>query len=333
MSTASPKLVFALLISLAYTLATSAHLRAISRPDAVASDGAFKKLLGDGRRLFAGQFVEMADVYLHSGFYPSIFDRRDVSAPKAVTGKTAEAEDHDNHGHEGHQHDAEGKCVKVENHEAHQHDEEGRCVHGGDEHQDAHEKAMDFMGKPRDWLEGFIRRFRITQHTHLERGEEREILPWLKLAIELDPQAVETYTATAYWLRKNQNNTKDAEEILREGIRNNPNSFEILFEMGKLYQEAYEDSERARNIWLFAWKRWDAQTPEAKAASVQSYSEITINLARLEANVGNWQRAIQYFELAKMASPRPEAIQKQIDEIQAKVGGGNSSGSGLFPFP
>jgi len=312
MKTVSPKLVFALLVSLAYTLATAAHLQMIRRAGSISSDGAFKKLLGDGRRLFAGQFVEMADVYLHSGFYPSIFDRRDNKAPKAVTGK---AEEHDDHDHEGHQHDAEGKCI---------HDEE---------HQDEHEKAMDFMGKPNDWLEGFIRRFRITKHTHLENGEEREVLPWLKLAIELDPQAIETYTATAYWLRKNLKNAKDAEDVLREGIRNNPNSFELLFEMGRLYQESYRDSARARNIWLLAWKRWDAQTPEAKGASVQSYSEITINLARLEADAGNWQRAIQYFELAKMASPKPEAIQKQIDDIQAKASGSTNSAPALIQLP
>ena len=77
---------------------------------------------------------------------------------------------------------------------------------------------MDFMGPPRDWLEGFIRHFRITEHTHLENGEEREVLPWLKLAIELDPQAIQTYTDTAFWLRKTLGNVQDAEEVLREPV-------------------------------------------------------------------------------------------------------------------
>lgn len=312
MRAASPKLIFALLISVAYTLATTAHLRAINRTGPVSADGAFKKLLGDGRRLFAGQFVEMADVYLHSGFYPSIFDRRDKNAPKAVSGKLDDAEGAD--------------------HAAHEHDSEGHCVEGA-EHHDEHEKAMDFLGEPHDWLEGFIRRFRITKHTHLESGQEREILPWLKLAIELDPQAIDTYTATAFWLRKNLGKVKDAEDVLREGLRNNPNSFEILFELGKLYQEVYKNTDKARNLWLLAWKRWDAQTPEAKAANIYVYSEITINLARLEADAGNWQRAIQYFELARIASPHPEGIQKQIDELQAKLGGPTNSVPVFFPGP
>lgn len=314
MKAASPKLVFALLIALAYTLGTCAHLQALNRVDAGSNDGAFKKLLGDGRRLFAGQFVEMADVYLHSGFYPSIFDRRDVKAPKAVSGRTADADDHDDHAHEGHKHDAEGKCVHH------------------NEHQDEHEMAMDFMGKPNDWLEGFIRRFRITKHTHLENGEEREVLPWLKLAIELDPQAIETYTATAFWLRKNLGNAKDAEEVLREGMRNNPKSFEILFELGKLHKESHQDPVKAQHIWEAALSLWNKQTTDAKTASMKSYSELTINLARLMADAGNFQRAIQYFELAKMASPRPEAIQQQIDEIQSKINGPTTNSlPNIFP--
>jgi hypothetical protein len=317
MSAVSPKLVFALLMALAYTLATGAHLRALRQPDAGSADGAFKKLLGDGRRLFAGQFVEMADVYFHSGFYPSIFDRRDTKAPLAVTGKTDAHDDHSEPDHEGHQHDENGTCLEVDAHDEHQHDADGRCLSG--DHEDDHEKAMA-KGEARDWLERFIRRFRITDHTHLEKGEEREILPWLKLAIELDPQAIETYTTTAYWLRKNLDKPKDAEELLREGLRNNPRNSEILFQLGLIYRENYQDLNRARNVWRSALRLWDQQSEEAKTESLLLYGGITGNLARLESEAGNWSSAIQYFELAKLASPKPEAIQRQIDEIRSQQG-------------
>lgn len=297
MSKASPKLVFALLVALAYTLGTSAHLRALNQPDAGRTDGAFKKLLGDGRRLFAGQFVEMADVYFHGGFYPSIFDRRDSKAPLAVTGKTDE---HDDHDHGGHQHDENGKCL------------------GTHDHDDEHEKAMA-KGEANDWLEKFIRRFRITEHTHLDQGEEREILPWLKLAIELDPQAIATYTTTAYWLRKNLDKPEDAEAVLREGLRNNPRNCEILFELGHIYRENYKDLERARNVWGSALRLWEQQADEVKRETLRLYGEITANLAKLEEEAGNWARAIQYFELTKLASPRPEAIQEQINSLKSKL--------------
>ena len=58
----------------------------------------------------------------------------------------------------------------------------------------------------------------ITEHTHLEGGNEREILPWLRLSAELDPQRVETYTVAAYWLRA-VGKMVEAEHFLREGLR------------------------------------------------------------------------------------------------------------------
>src|ERR1051325_908016 len=94
---------------------------------------------------------------------------------------------------------------------------------GHSEHSEAeHEKEMEFLGQPRDWIERFGRHFRVTEHTHLSHGQEREILPWLKLSADLDPQRVETYTVAAYWLRHRLGKVKEAEEVLREGLRNNP---------------------------------------------------------------------------------------------------------------
>src|SRR6478736_1436899 len=102
MRSVSPKVMFIFLIVLAYTLGTATYLRAVNRADAMRPDeGAFKKLLEDGRRLFAGQFIEMADVYFHSGMYPSIFDRaNNAKATKAVTSAVDEHSDHDDHDEE-----------------------------------------------------------------------------------------------------------------------------------------------------------------------------------------------------------------------------------------
>lgn len=293
MKPVSPWLLLALLFTVCFSVATTVALRPLGGSQRTETDSVVKMLLGDGRRMFANQFITMADVYFHSGYYPSIFDRREAPKPTALHGAEAE-------------------------HDHHAHDEEGRCLH---EEADEHEKAMAFLGEPRDWVERFGRRFRITDHTHLAEGQEREILPWLRMAADLDPQMVQTYTIAAFWLRKQLGKVAEAEAFLREGVRNNPNSFEILFELGRLYYENHKDAHRARNTWLLALRRWDRQTPEAKADSMFSFEQITVSLARLEDAEGNWQRAIQYFELAKQASPHPEALQKQIDEIEAKVVG------------
>ena len=311
---ASPYAWLALLVTGCFTLATGLELRSLRSITRAEKNNFFQKLLGDGRRMFANQFIVMADVYFHSGYYPSVFDRRDGYAAKGVVAKTASNHKED---HSDHKHDAEGHCIEDDkkNHSAHKHDEHGHCE---EEHDDA---AKGFMGEPRDWIERFGRRFKVTEHTHLENGKQREILPWLRLAADMDPQMVQTYTVAAFWLRSELGQVKEAEEFLREGLRNNPESYEILFELGRLYNETSHDTNRARNVWKTALRRWDAQDLEAKKESIFSYEQITVNLGRLEEAAGNWLPAIQYLDLAKQASPNPANLQRQIDEIQAKASG------------
>ncbi len=280
MRRASPYFVLGLLLTVCFTLATTIQPRTRAWSGRAKSGNVLKMLLGDGRRMFANHFFEQADISFHSGYYPSIFDRREQP------GKSAMASGKD-------EHDA--------------HDEA------------AHERAMAFLGQPRDWIEGFGRHFRVTEHTHLAHGQEREILPWLRLSAELDPQRVDTYTVAAYWLREKLGRVKEAEEFLREGQRNNPNSCEILFELGRLYRESLHDTERARNVWELALRKWNEQESGKENPNLFQLEQIVVNLARVEEEAGRFARAISLLELGKKASPSPAALQKQIDEIREKL--------------
>ena len=188
----------------------------------------------------------------------------------------------------------------------------------GEPEEEEHEKQMNFRGPPRDWIERFGRHFTINHHTHLEGNNEREILPWLKLSAELDPQKIETYTVAAYWLR-DLGKVKEAEEFLREGLRNNPDSYDILFELGRLYNENSHDSARARKVWELGLRKWTEQEAAKKNPDLLQLGRIAVFLARLEEKEGNFARAIQLLELCKKTSPSPEALQKQIDELQQKL--------------
>ena len=278
MSRLAPYLVLMLLAVAGFSLATTLQPRVSRWRDQATSDSVLKVLLGDGRRIFANQAFVEADVYFHSGYYPSVFDQS--QAPKDSRHMTA----------------TEGSTEAEE-----------------------HEKKMNFLGPPRDWIERFGRHFLISAHTHLAAGKEREILPWLKLSAELDPQRVDTYTVAAYWLRKQLGKPADAEQFLREGARNNPGSYEILFELGRLYQENYHDSARARDLWELALRRWREREGAKKEPDLKSYEEIVINLAHVEEQAGKLTSAIQYLQMAIKASPNPQALQQQIAELQAKV--------------
>jgi tetratricopeptide (TPR) repeat protein len=275
---ASPYLVLALVLTVCFTLATGLEPRATTWSNRSKSGNVFSVLFGDGRRLFANQFFTMADVYFHSGYYPSIFDLRGDEGPKEIVAES--------HGHTDSPED---------------------------------EIKEDFLGKPKDWIDRFGRHFRITEHTHLEHGNEREILPWLRLAADMDPQKIETYTVGSYFMRQHLNQPREAEAFLREGLRNNLDSYEILFELGRLYNENYHDPNGARYVWQLALRRWMKQDSALQNENKLAFDEITVNLANLEREAGNYEDAIRWFQAAQKVSPDPGALQQQIDEIKKKM--------------
>ena len=185
--------------------------------------------------------------------------------------------------------------------------------------QSEHEKEMDFVGKPQDWIQAFGRHFRITEHTHLENGGEREVLPWLRLSAELDPQRVQTYTDGAFLLSKRLGKVPEAEQFLREGLRNNPDSVEILFELGLLCGEQKHDSERARNLWDLALARWNNQEAGKKEPDLFMLEKIAVHLAALEETAGNFPRALELFQLAQKAARNPAGLQDRVNVLRGKV--------------
>jgi tetratricopeptide (TPR) repeat protein len=305
---AAPALVFAFLLSVAFTLGVCLQPRVEEWTAGRGSDNLVQVLLGDGRQILANHLFVEADVYFHSGYYPSVFDQSHAPTNSAhMTSSDLE------HGHDEHDHDG---------HDAKSHEEE-------------HEKAMSFLDEPRDWIERFGRNFRITTHTHLSGGKEREMLPWLRLSASLDPHRIETYTVASFWLRKNLGKPKEAEQFLREGLNANPDSYEILIELGRLYNENYHDTARARNVWEAALKRWnqkqalkekeaekDKQADKARP-DLESLDIIVGRLAHLEEDEGHYAKAIEWLEfgLAKDASPNPNALRQHITELRAKMAG------------
>jgi len=273
----SPPLMLAALLALAFTLAIDLAPQAGGWSQGKKSGNFLGLMVGDGRKLLASQFFTMADVYFHSGYYPSVFDSNSGEQKEIIS-----------------------------------------ASHGRKETEEE-EKGEDFLGKPKNWIDAFGRNFKITLHTHLEQGNEREILPWLRLAADLDPQKVDTYTVGAFFLRDHLNRPDQAEAFLREGLRNNPDSSEILFELGRLYHDSSHDVNRARNVWELGIKKFLQLKPDEQKENRLVYEETAINLAHLEDEEGNYARAIDWFRAGQKVSLDPGSLNVQIEKVQKKI--------------
>lgn len=249
------------------------------------SNNFFILLLGDSSRMFANSAFIEADAYYHSGYYPTIFDNNRAFQTPHLAEDTGAVASHNT----------------------------------GDE--------LGFMGPPRDWLDAFTRHFIPNRHTHLDAGgptddlsnsaEVQEILPWLKLSAELDPDNIRTYTVTAYWLER-MKKPGEARRVLLEGWRANPDSYDILFALGRLYSEEDHDLARARNVWELAAKKWEALDEQQKSDDQLIFEQITTHLGQLEENSGNYAKAIEWFEKAKTVSKTPASIQASIDDLKKR---------------
>jgi tetratricopeptide (TPR) repeat protein len=260
------------------------------------SDNFFSLLLGDSSRIFANSAFVEADAYYHSGYYPTIFDNNSNFQTPHIAEDTGAVASH-NQGEE-----------------------------------------ENFLGPPRDWIDAFGRHFIPNRHTHLDEGgpsedlsgskEVREILPWLKLSAELDPENVKTYVVTAFWLTR-MDQAAAAEQVLRDGLRRNPDNAQLLFELGRIYFENYHNPARARNIWeaaLRSWARQEPGVPQSERLKMSNehfddrfaFEQLQANLAQLEEKAGNPEAAIARWEQAKLASPKPDEVQKHIDELKQK---------------
>jgi tetratricopeptide (TPR) repeat protein len=300
------RLSFFLLAAVAFTLGT------ILEPwfqgwqgNRAGSTDVLQVALGDSRKLFARHVYLKADAYFHNGYYPTIYDNR-AGYQKSHIQQTA----------------------------------------GAGSHPAEDQAEENFLGKSKDWIDEFSRHFFPSRHTHLgeadapedsenqgepgktggadhghaaPEGVEREILPWLQISAELDPQRTETYVVASFWLRTKLNKVDKAEQFLRDGLRANPGDSEILFELGRIYFENRHDPARARNVWELAAKNWHEREEHKPEPTILVYAEILNHLALLEREQGNYGLAIEHYTALKAVSPYKESVQGWIDFLKTNA--------------
>jgi hypothetical protein len=199
-------------------------------------------------------------------------------------------------------------------------EEPGHLTESKEEHEKEgghHEET--FLGRPNDWIERVGRNFFPTTHTHLTGGQEREILPWLKLSAEMDPTRIETYVVAAYWLRTTLNKPKEAEQFLREGLRANPDSYEIFLDLGRVFFYNEKDVRVARNLYNVAQQKWLHEQAAGGKPDQHVYEQILGEKVRVDREEGDLNQELTDLEDLLKVSYGKDTLRKSIEEVKAKL--------------
>jgi tetratricopeptide (TPR) repeat protein len=150
-------------------------------------------------------------------------------------------------------------------------------------------------------------------HRHLEGREVREIMPWLRLAVMLEPHNVENYLIASYWLGKS-GDIGAALRVLQEAQMNNPESYLVYLGKGRFFAkgDAKEEAGRAYDTALMLWP--GEKGPDDEEAR-QDLREILGTRAVLSGLQGNAEQTLQI--LRNLVSLFPDKSRPFRDQIAA----------------
>lgn len=77
-----------------------------------------------------------------------------------------------------------------------------------------------------------------------------ELLPWYRIGTLADPHNVRMYIIGSWWLKtlRSEKQLNEALKFLDEGLKNNPDNFQILYMRGYVLRELKRDEEAQRNF-------------------------------------------------------------------------------------
>ena len=182
------------------------------------------------------------------------------------------------------------------------------------EHKYAHEKKHK-QGKfpgfnilPRIGGELFIHAVK-----HLHGEEEKEIMPWLYYSVKLNPHNVEAYVVGAYWVGCRLGKADEALKFLREGMKHNPDAWQIYSEAGSLYFHQKQNYIQAVKLYSKA-----ESLMSDKNADKFDKSHVFTFLGASYEKIGRSDRALEYYRKDVNLFPSHRGLIKKIKKLEGK---------------
>jgi tetratricopeptide (TPR) repeat protein len=146
----------------------------------------------------------------------------------------------------------------------------------------------------------------IARHRHITGNEEKELLPWMLYSAKLNPKNEKAYVIGGYWLAMRLKKVDEAISFLHEGIRNNPESWEIYLMLGEIYLVTLKDYQNAR---IYFEKAKDLA--ENKKADKFDIRSIYSFLAEAYDKTGDPEKAFNLYTRLLKYFPEDDSISKR----------------------
>ena len=264
--------------------------------------GLMGRVFGETREILGTQMIQRADLYFHGG----------VGKIECNHGLSSSA---------GHHHEASHGHAQDDHNHGHEHDEDTL----GNAHQHEHKHPSTDTSGPADWLTRLNQRLHPRAHKHLSGANaEKELLPWLWAAVKADPHNINAYGIGAYWLGDRLNRPDKALEFIRQGIRDNPNAYELEITRAEILWHNVNDRDAVIAAFHKAREKFLARfRPGAKteiknipSAAKLLYHRILTYLTDQAIATGHTTQAIAYLREAIPYANNPERLRDRIRELR-----------------
>ena len=291
-----PRFILILLLMVCFSLAAWLQPRREERLNqGIRTDSVLATLLGDGRQTIADYFYVRADVYFHSGYYPSVFDRArgeeerdsDVSHPEETNAPPEE-------GFLGPPRDWIDGFSR--------HFRPSRHTHLRGEQV---AEMLPWMRLSADLDPHRIQTYIVASYflrNYLGKGDDAR--DFLRAGLAANPDSPELRFELG--------------RVYFENFKDLPHARNVWLGALKSWDE------------VEAPKPLKTKTGESER-DINLHARILDSLANEELHAGRTNEAIAYFKQSKLNSPFPAKVQQRIDQLKAALG--RSSGHTNQPSP
>ena len=153
-----------------------------------------------------------------------------------------------------------------------------------------------------------------TEHRHISGNEEKELLPWMLYSVKLNPKNEKAYVIGGYWLGMRLNKIDEAINFLHDGIKNNPESWDISLMLGEIYLIRLKDYQDAR---IYLEKARDLA--ESKKVDKFDMRSIYAFLAEAYDKTGHPEASLKIYEKLLKLFPGNAIIKKRVDYFKNSI--------------